>query len=103
MTGKKPQMLQMVRLSLGLIQAAPHRLESCTPNHPCAVQLAEMKALIGYFDLDPNRCFRSGRAAGNGPVVSKSRPQPAAKGRAVLQHTSRMSTCVLPVVLPSTC
>lgn len=23
----------------------------------CASQLAELKALIGYFDVDPNRCF----------------------------------------------
>lgn len=91
-------MLQLVWQSPGLIQAAPHRLKSCTPTHPCVLQLAEMKALIGYFDLDPNRCFRWGRAAGNDPLTGKCRPQPAAKGRTVLPHTLIMRLGVLPFV-----
>lgn len=40
--------------------AASHLASPIRPA-PCPlldVQLAEMKALIGYFDLDPNRCFR---------------------------------------------
>jgi hypothetical protein len=38
----------------------------CTcPSLPACLQLSEMKALIGYFDLDPNRCFRWGAAAGS--------------------------------------
>lgn len=50
--------------SFGALLVRPHSKATFKTSHPdlllapSALQLAEMKALIGYFDLDPNRCFR---------------------------------------------
>ena len=55
-----------IKCVFGVRSAEPAALDPCrqVPAHVCVplrlpcLQLSEMKALIGYFDLDPNRCFR---------------------------------------------